>query len=189
MALKPPLRHVKTVQHLIYWLYAELVARAAGFRDNYDFVMSRYKKLKSGEMEWSSTIRDHQKEWEKDKTCAYCGVEDKLSVDHIVPVWRAGVDPRVGTLLKSPDNSVWACEICNRSKGDRDVFEWYGHDRLDEIPKLVLSKLLKLAHRLHETHGTLALKDANMDGVLDIYDPGIVMTHLLSRLTEQPVKR
>lgn len=188
MALKPPSKQVKTVQDLIYWLYAELVARAAGFKDNYGFVMSRYKKLRSGDMKWSSTIRDHQKEWEKGKICVYCGGTNKLSIDHIVPISRAGVDPRVTTLLSSPDNCVWACKTCNSSKGDRDVFEWYGHDRLDEIPKLVLSKFLKLTHRLHETQGTLNLKDPNMDGVLDIYDLGIVVTHLISKLSAQSKK-
>lgn len=57
MALKPP-KYVKTVRDLIFWLYAELIARAAGFEGNYGFVVSRYKKLKSGEMQWSSSIRN-----------------------------------------------------------------------------------------------------------------------------------
>jgi len=181
VALKPPERHVKTVEDLIFWLYAQLIARAAGFQDNWGFVMSRYKKLKSGEMKWSSTVRDHQKEWEKGRRCVYCGSEGQVTIDHIIPISRAGVDPRVISLLNSPDNCVWACRKCNSSKGDRDVFEWYGHDRLDEIPKLVLSKFLKLAYRLHETQGTLKLKDPNMDGVLDIYDLGVVVTHLLTK--------
>jgi hypothetical protein len=33
---------------------------AAGF-DNYGFVVSRYKLLKSGETKWSSSMRDYQK--------------------------------------------------------------------------------------------------------------------------------
>ncbi|NLG83084.1 MAG: hypothetical protein GX493_00430 [Firmicutes bacterium] len=76
-----------------------------------------------------------------------------------------------------------ACRKCNSSKGDRDVFEWYGPDQVAEIPKLVLSKFLKLAYSLHETQGTLDLKDPNMDGLLDIYDLGVVITHLLTRLS------
>jgi len=55
MALKPPVKHVKTVEDLIFWFYAQLIARAAGFQDKWGFVTSRYKKLKSGEMKWSST--------------------------------------------------------------------------------------------------------------------------------------
>lgn len=33
--------------------------------------------------------------------------------------------------------------------------------------------------------GTLDLKDPNMDGVLDIYDLGVVITNLISRLSEK----
>ena len=63
------------------------------------------------------------------------------------------------------------------------MFEWYGRDRLGEIPKLVVSKFLKLSYKLHETQGTLDLEDPNMDGVLDIYDLGVVITHLIHRLS------
>jgi hypothetical protein len=181
MALKPP-KYVKTVRDLIFWLYAELIARAAGFEGNYGFVVSRYKKLKSGDMKWSSSIRDYQKSLEKGNMCIYCGAAENLTMDHIIPSSRAGVDPRVKRLLESVDNCVSACKKCNSSKSDRDIFEWYGKERIDEIPKLVISKFLKLSYRLHETQGTLDLEDPNMDGVLDIYDLGVVITHLICRL-------
>ncbi len=183
MALRPP-KYVDTVRRLIYWQYAQLIARAAGFENNYGFVISRYKKLESGEMNWSSSIRDYEKELERGRVCVYCGATTNLSIDHIIPVSRAGVDPRVTALLESFDNCVCACKACNSSKGDRDVFEWYGTERLDEIPRLVLSKFLKLAYRLHEMQGTLDLKDPNMDGVLDIYDLGVVITHLITKISE-----
>jgi len=188
MSLKPP-KYVRTVRDLIYWLYAELIARAAGFKDNYGFVVSRYKKLKSGEIKWSSSIRDHMKEWEKGKVCVYCGATENLTVDHIIPISRAGVDPRVKALLDSPDNCVWACKKCNSSKGDHDVFEWYGEERRDEIPKLVISKFLKLSYKLHETQGTLDLEDPNMDGVLNIYDLGVVITSLITKLSSSSGKK
>jgi hypothetical protein len=157
MALKPP-KYVKTVRDLIFWLYAELIARAAGFEGNYGFVVSRYKKLKSGEMQWSSSMRDYQKSLEKGGVCIYCGVTENLTMDHIIPASRAGVDPRVKGLLESADNCVLACKSCNSSKSDRDIFEWYGKERIDEIPKLVISKFLKLSYQLHETQGTLDLE-------------------------------
>lgn len=177
-----PPKYVKTVRQLIFWEYAQLIARAAGFEGNYGFIVSRYKKLVSGEMQWSSTIRDYEKEMEKGRVCAYCEGTENLSTDHIIPVSRAGVDPRVAQLLDSPDNCVCACRACNSSKGGRDIFEWYGSERIDEIPKLVLSKFLKLTYRLHETQGTLDLEDPNMDGALDIYDLGVVITHLITKL-------
>lgn len=116
--------------------------------------------------------------------CVHCGTTTNLSTDHIIPTARAGVDPRVGQLLDSADNCISACRKCNSSKQDQDVFEWFGRDRLDEIPKLVLSKFLKLAYRLHETRGTLYLHDPNMDGVLDIYDLGVVITSLISKISQ-----
>jgi hypothetical protein len=184
MPLKPP-KYVDSVRRLIFWQYAQLIANAAGFAGNYGFVVSRYKKLESGEMSWSSSIRDYEKELEKGRVCTYCGATDGLSTDHIVPVSRAGVDPRISALLDSSDNCVCACKSCNSSKGNRDVFEWYGPERLDDIPKLALSKFLKLAYRIHEMQGTLDLKDPNMDGVLDIYDLGVVVTHLIAKMSEK----
>jgi hypothetical protein len=188
MPLKPP-KYVNTVRHLIYWQYAQLIAKAAGFEDNYGFVISRYKKLASGDMQWSSSVRDYQKELDKGRICVYCGATTNLSTDHIVPISRGGVDPRISRLVDSSDNCVCACKKCNTSKGDRDVFEWYGPQRTDEIPKLVLSKFLKLSYTLHETQGTLDLKDPNMDGVLDIYDLGVVITHLITKISEKTVKK
>ena len=187
MSLKPP-KYVNTVRRLVYWQYAQLIAKAAGFEDNYGFVVSRYKKLASGEMKWSSSVRDYQKELDKGRICVYCGATTSLTTDHIVPISRAGVDPRVSRLVDSSDNCVCACKKCNTSKGDRDVFEWYGPQRTDEIPKLVLSKFLKLSYTLHETQGTLDLEDPNMDGVLDIYDLGVVITHLITKISEKGTK-
>jgi hypothetical protein len=185
VTLKPP-KYVQTVRQLIYWQYAQLIAKAAGFEGNWGFVVSRYKNLLSGEMKWSSTVRDRQKEWDKGRICIYCGTTENVCTDHIIPRSRAGVDPRVVCLLDSPDNCVWACRNCNSSKGGRDVFEWYGAERVDEIPKLVASKFLKLSYQLHETQGTLDLEDPNVDGILDIYDLGVVITHLIRKLSAQP---
>jgi hypothetical protein len=164
-----PPKYVQTVRQLIYWHYAHLIARAAGFEGNYGFIVSRYKKLDSGEMSWSSSVRDYQKELDRGKECIYCGETSRLSTDHIIPISRAGVDPRIAMLLDTADNCVCACQSCNSSKGDRDKF-------------------LKLAYRLHETQGTLDLKDPNMDGVLDIYDLGVVLTNLISKISDQVSK-
>jgi len=183
-----PPKYVTTVRELIYWEYARLIARAAGLGENYGFIVSRYKKLVSGEMKWANTARDFAKQYEKGDICVYCGATTSLSTDHIIPISRAGVDPRIVALLDSEDNCVRACRSCNSSKHNRDVFEWYGEERIDEIPKLVLSKFLKLAYRIHETQGTLDLKDPNMDGVLDIYDLGVVMTSLITKISSQKAR-
>ena len=178
-----PPKYVTTVRQLIYWEYAKLIARAAGFEENYGFIVSRYKKLVSGEMNWSSSIRDYERELDKGRICTYCGDSGDICTDHIIPKSRAGVDPRIIQLLDSSDNCVCACKKCNSYKGSKDVFEWYGPELVDNIPKLVLSKFLKIVYSLHETQGTLDLKDPNMDGVLDIYDLGVVLTHLVAKIS------
>jgi hypothetical protein len=183
MSLKPPKKLVNSVRHLIYWQYANLIAKAAGFEDNWGFVTSRYKKLVTGEMKWSSSMRDYEKALEKGRVCVYCGSKKEICFDHVIPISRAGVDPRIFGLLNSVDNCVCACKKCNTSKSDRDVFEWYGYERINEVPELVLSKFLKLSYTLHETQGTLDLKDPNMDGVLNIFDLGVVITHLISKIS------
>ncbi len=139
-------------------------------------------------MKWSSSVRDHQKELDRGAVCVYCGSPEHIGMDHIIPISRAGVDPRIVKLLNSTDNCVCACRSCNASKGDRDVFEWYGSNRLDEVPELVISKFLKLAYEMHETQGTLDVQDPNMDGALNIYDLGVVITNLLIKMSGRPKK-
>jgi hypothetical protein len=184
MALNPP-KYIATVRQLIYWQYAQLIAKAAGFQNNWGFVVSRYKKLSSGEMKWSSSVRNHQKELDKGRVCVYCGSTESMSMDHIIPMSRAGTDQRIVKLLDSNDNCVYACKSCNASKGNHDIFEWYGLERQDDIPELVMSKFLKLAYELHETQGTLDMKDPNLDGVLNIYDLGVVITNLLMKMASK----
>lgn len=181
MSLKAPRKMVKTVKDLIFWEYACLIADSAGFKDNYGFVISRFKKLCSGEMSWSGTIRDFQRQLESSKTCTYCGKRGKLTLDHIIPISRAGIDQRIKELLESQENCVLACSSCNSQKSDKDAFQWYKDMGRNDVPKLICSKFLKLVHRVHEIQGTLNASDLNLDGILDIYDLGIVLTDLLLR--------
>ena len=71
---------------------------------------------------------------------------------------------------------VLACKHCNLSKSDKDTFYWYGLERMEEIPKLVLSKYLKLVYDFHEQNGTLNDSDLNADGKLDVIDLAIFNT-------------
>jgi 5-methylcytosine-specific restriction endonuclease McrA len=50
--------------------------------------------------------------------CRYCGAHDLLSVDHVVPVSRGG--------LNDLSNLAAACRPCNSSKRDRLLSEWSG---------------------------------------------------------------
>jgi hypothetical protein len=48
--------------------------------------------------------------------CAYCGSQDEIGQDHVVPVSRGGQD------LMS--NILPACACCNRAKGHRELVPW-----------------------------------------------------------------
>jgi len=164
-ARKPP-SAVKTVRDLIYWEYANLIAKGAAFEGNYGFIMSRFQKLKRGEIQWSEVSREDRLMVERGKTqCVYCGSNANLSWDHLIPVSKGG--PNIIS------NQVVACRSCNSSKGDKDIFEWYA-GRHEEMPGLVKGKYLKLVFDFHEAMGTLDLPDINADGSLDVMDLGAV---------------
>lgn len=48
--------------------------------------------------------------------CAYCGSNDRIQIDHVVPLNRGGTN-YIGNLLP-------ACKRCNCSKNDRLLVEW-----------------------------------------------------------------
>jgi len=55
--------------------------------------------------------------------CAYCGAEDRLTIDHVEPISKGGAH--------TAKNVVPACKPCNDSKSDRSVDEWFaslGHE-------------------------------------------------------------
>jgi len=116
-------------------------------KKNYGFIMDRFKKLQSGDIEWSGSIREYVRERESPNACIYCGSTENPSYDHLMPRSRGGSD--------IPDNVVMACRSCNSSKGDRGVYEWFHLERKDEVPRVVEGKYLKLLHRLHGERGTL----------------------------------
>jgi hypothetical protein len=146
---------VRTIRDLIFWQYAKIISESAGYgKKQYSFVMDRYKKLCSGEISWSTSIREYVKEREKTGTCIYCGKEADLTLEHILPRSRGGPD--------SPDNAVWICRNCNSSKGARRPYEWYGLDNRYGLSRIAEGKYLKLLYSLHERMGTLNVDDIRL---------------------------
>lgn len=140
---------VKTIGDLIYWEYAKLVAGSAiKDRKNYGFIMYTYQEFKNGNKKPSDILRENQLliNLYSDK-CAYCGNNDNLQWEHIIPTSRTGPD--------TIDNQVLACQKCNCSKGNKDPYEWYGETRKYEIPRLVWGKYLKIIYDLHKKANTL----------------------------------
>jgi len=155
---------VKTIRDLIYWQYAKLIAESAGYGGNYRFIMNRFKKLQKGEIEWSGSIREYIKERERQDRCIYCGSRESLCVDHLIPKSRGG--PDIG------DNAIQSCRSCNSAKGDKGVYEWYGLERKDSVPRVVAGKYLKLLYRLHEAAGTLDVDRNRLEDLCKICEVG-----------------
>ena len=155
---------VKTFRDLLYWQYAKLIARSAGYDRNYGFVMERFKKLQSSEVNWSGSIREYIKEKDVIGECIYCGSKTGLSVDHLIPRSRGGSE--------SSDNAVMACKACNSSRGDKGIYEWYELEGRNEVPRIVEGKYLKELYALHERKGTLDVDRKGLEGLCKDCRPG-----------------
>ena len=79
-----PDRDVETIQDLIFYQYAKIIARGAfetsdgknAKRDNYGFIKDTFKEHKSGIMSWSQITREDWQFVEAEKRCIYCGCKD-----------------------------------------------------------------------------------------------------------------
>lgn len=77
---------------------------------------------------WRDKIRE---EW--DNKCAYCESENNLTIDHIIPQSKGGMDVT--------ENVVCCCYSCNQSKGHRSWEEWYSSQDFFDFKKY--EKILK----------------------------------------------
>lgn len=152
LGVKMPPPAVKTPRDLIFWQYAKIISESAGVgKKNFRFVMNRFKKLQTGEIRWSTSIREYVKEKEKPGECIYCGTKTELVVDHLLPRSRGGPD--------HPDNAAFVCTRCNSSKSDKRLYEWYGIENRYNLPRIAEGKYLKLLYSLFEGKGLLNIQD------------------------------
>lgn len=165
---------MKTIRDLIHWQYAKIISESAGAgKRQYGFVMDRFKKLASGEISWSTSIREYVKERERPEECIYCGGKKDLTVDHILSRSRGGPD--------SPDNAVWVCRACNCSKSDKRLYEWYELDRRyleieDGIMQNVRSLVGEVEASIKPAKQRLSAKYA------DLIEVGLTGQQLISKL-------
>jgi len=61
---------------------------------------------------WRQSIKE---KW--DHKCAYCESTENLTIDHVIPQSKGGVD--IST------NVVCCCQNCNQDKGHDDWEQWY----------------------------------------------------------------
>jgi len=180
-----PDRDVSTIQDLIYYQYAKIIARRAfstmngkeAKKQHYGFVKKTFLELKSGSKEWSEITREDWQFVEAEKKCAYCGSEVELHKEHIVPR-SLKIKPECGSCdrIQGIHNQVWACKECNFMKGTRGLYEFYkikhSHEKkyYDLIPPLLEKKYLKTIYYCHECATTLSSGCIDGDGELTILD-------------------
>ncbi len=151
--MPPPM--IKTVRQLIYWQYAKIISDASKFgKQNYRMDMHYCKQLCSGEIHWSSAVREWLKEKENPDVCIYCGEKKDLTTEHILPRICGGED--------ITDNVVRVCKSCNSSKGGKRLYEWMGYKSKDNINRIAEGKYLKYLYSLHEKNGTLDARVADL---------------------------
>jgi hypothetical protein len=165
---------IKTVRKLIFYQYAKIIASSAGFSKEknraayYRFLMDRMLKLSSGEINMSTILRELKMQMTScSNCCEYCGSLENLSWDHLIPRSRGGPD--------NAENHVLACRKCNSSKGCKGLYEWYGIEHKDELPRIVAGKYLKMLYELHERNGSLEKINMKNKGKLDVLDLEIII--------------
>lgn len=143
--LKPsrPAFQPKAVGEALYWSYANLAMAYASGRhkkpdyQQVDFIVRNktYHGLLRGTLRMGSFFMDEKCKIGSN-VCCYCGSENFLSLDHLIPQFSGGAH--------SADNLVLACRSCNSSKGKTDFLAWMA--KKNRFPPLhTLRRYLKLA--------------------------------------------
>ncbi len=144
--MPPP--DVHSIKDLIFWQFAKILADNAGLtKSHYPAVKERFFKLKSGEIAWPDSVREFIRKSEDPARCIYCGRKTILKNDRLLSLSRSG--------SYNGDNTIRVCLSCSSSKGEKRLYEWYGIDHRDTIPKVAESKYLNLIYALHYKRGTL----------------------------------
>jgi len=86
-------------------------------KENIKLALQKRRTLKKG-LEKTLTLD----QWEQIKNefnskCAYCGKEEKLTIEHFIPLSKFGE--------LSINNILPACQSCNSSKNAKSFFDWY----------------------------------------------------------------
>jgi hypothetical protein len=128
----------------LHWSYANLaMAHAAVAKGDHNYGRLHYmirarlrKGLLTGPMRIGPIAEDEKLKLVLPQSCCYCGTRATLSVDHLIPRAKGGID--------AGENMVWSCKSCNSAKGKKDVLVWL-KERGRFPPLLLLRRYLKLS--------------------------------------------
>lgn len=147
-----PSREPETLGELLASAYANLTMAHAAVNSGssrygrtHFMIRARLNKgLRTGSMNMGTLLDDERVKMNTPRGCSYCGADEKLTIDHLVPRISGGLD--------TADNSVWACRSCNSSKGATDLLAWWFSRHETEFPPLLLIRrylkvVAAIAHR------------------------------------------
>ena len=165
----------KTIREALFWSYANLAMAYAYKRHSeatyqkVDYIVRNktYHGLLHGKLQIGSFLKDEKSKLASPQVCTYCGTNDALSLDHLVPQFSGGAH--------SADNLVVACRSCNSSKGKLDFLEWMAK-RKQFPPLKLLRRYLKLAIAYCTENG---LMEVSLQGVSALVPPLPVAVALL----------
>ena len=148
----PP--EIHTVRDRIAWCYANTARADAALQEGageysrlHHIIRSRlFKGLISGQMKIQSLFVDERLKMTVPQACYYCGETSCLTVDHLIPRIKGGVD--------NSDNLIWSCRSCNSSKHGRDMLEWMKGKGIFP-PVLLLRRYVKIVTRYCEQYGCM----------------------------------
>ncbi|HAL82373.1 MAG TPA: hypothetical protein DCO83_09155 [Mucilaginibacter sp.] len=161
---KVPLTDITVREHLFY-AYANLamahtaVVKGQEKYERFNFMVRArlYKGLLTGTMNIRTLFDDEKIKLSIGTKCNYCNSTEQLALDHILAQKLGGKD--VG------DNLIYACKICNSSKGKKDLMEWMSFRGEEFLPLMVIRRYLKLVINYCVDNDLMDLKLS--DNVLD----------------------
>jgi len=137
---------IATVREQIYWAYANLAMAHSAVskrqikyeRLNFMVRAKLFHGLKNGTMNIKTFFDDEKIKLQTGQICNYCGVNEKLSLDHIFSQKSGGKD--------DAENLIYACQTCNTSKGKKNLMEWMKY-REEFLPLTIIRRYLKLVYK------------------------------------------
>lgn len=110
-------------------------------------------------MNMRSIFDDEKIKLQTGQICNYCGSAENLALDHIFPKRYGGED--------NAENLIFACKICNSSKGKKDLMEWMIFQG-NFLPLMVIRRYLKLTFNYCNQNGLL---DNNIEELKELELP------------------
>lgn len=161
------------LNELIFWSYANLAMAHAGIERNhlkygtFHFIIRAklFKGLKDGTMNIRSIFDDEKIKLQTGQVCNYCGNDENLSLDHIIPKFEGGLD--------TAENLIYACKSCNSSKGKKDLMEWM-QSRNEYLPLMVIRRYLKLVYYHAEKNQLLSTSLDDLSNIKVPYKPHFI---------------